>query len=64
MESDDSNGIHNTNSQIKFKATVLKLSLCDCNNAYILDKQTITISGLRDNAATKQAKRNKEAIFI
>ena len=32
---DESRGTYNVNSQIKFKATVLKSSLCDYSDAYI-----------------------------
>ena len=34
---------HNINSQIKFKTTMLKSSLCDYNDVYILIKGTITV---------------------
>ena len=40
---DESRGTYNTNSQIKFKTTMLKFSLCDWGNAYILLKGTITV---------------------
>ena len=40
--SDDSNETYKTNNQIKFKSTVLKFSLCDYSDAYILVKGTIT----------------------
>ena len=40
---DESRGTYNTNSQIKFKTTMLKFSLCDWGNAYILVKGTITV---------------------
>ena len=39
---DDSGGMYNTNSQIKFKTSMLKTSLCDCSDAYILVRKTIT----------------------
>ena len=34
--------MHNTNSQIKFKTLMLKSSLCDYSDAYILVKGNIT----------------------
>ena len=34
----ESRGTHNVNSQIKFKTTMLKSSLCDYSDAYILVK--------------------------
>ena len=42
---DESRGAYNVNSQIKFKTTMLKSSLCDYSDAYILVKGTITITG-------------------
>ena len=52
---DESRGTHNVNSQIKFKITMLKSSLCDYSDAYILVKGKITITGRGDNAAARQA---------
>ena len=40
---DDSRGPYNTNKQIKFKTTMLKSSLCDYSDPYILVKGTITL---------------------
>ena len=34
--------MYNTNSQIRFKILMLRTSLCDYTNAYILVKGTIT----------------------
>ena len=42
---DESRGAYNVNSQIKFKTTMLKSSLCDYSVAYVLVKGTITING-------------------
>ena len=42
---DESRGVYNVNSQIKFKTTMLKSSLCDYSDAYILLKGKITIAG-------------------
>ena len=39
---DESRGVYNVNSQIKFKTTMLKFSLCDYSDAYILVKGTIS----------------------
>ena len=41
---DESRGTYNVNSQIKFKTTMLKSSLCDYSDAYILVKGTITVN--------------------
>ena len=39
---DDSRGTYNTNSQVKFKTSMLRLSLRDYSDAYILAKGTIS----------------------
>ena len=39
---DEPRGVYNVNSQIKFKTTMLKFSLCDYSDAYILVKGTIS----------------------
>ena len=41
---DDAQGTCNSNSQNKFKTSLLKSSLCDYNDAYILMSGTITVS--------------------
>ena len=40
----ESRGIYNVNSQIKFKTTMLKSILCDYSDAYILVKGTICVN--------------------
>ena len=40
---DDSHGTCNVNSQIKFKSSMLSLSLCDYSDAYKLLSETITV---------------------
>ena len=45
---DESRGAYNVNSQIKFKTTMLKPSLCDYSDAYILVKGKITIAGAQN----------------
>ena len=58
----ESRGTYNTNSQIKFKTTMLKSSLSDYSDAYILVKGTITVN----NTAAEDAdayNTNKKAIF-
>ena len=42
----DARGMYNTNSQIKFKTSVLKPSLCDYSDAYIFVSGTITVAEL------------------
>ena len=52
---DDAYETYNTNSQIKFKTSMLTSSLCDYSDAYILVSGTITIDGQVDDDDTKQA---------
>ena len=52
--------MHNTNSQIKFKTSVLKSSLQDHSHAYILVKGTISIAPQEGDNANND---NKEAVF-
>ena len=55
---------YNTSSDIRFKTTMLKASLSDYSDAYILLKGTITVTGEGADAAIKQAdERNKGIIF-
>ena len=59
---DESRGTYNVNSQIKFKTTMLKSSLCDYSDAYILVNRTITVN----NTAAADAdvnNTNKKVIF-
>ena len=61
---DESRGGYTTCSDIKFKTTMLRSSLCDCADSYILVKGTITITGAGDDAtATWADERNKGVIF-
>ena len=61
---DESRGAYNVNSQIKFKTTMLKSSLCDYSDAYVLVKGTITINGRGADAAARQAdERDKGVSF-
>ena len=43
---DESRGTYNTGTQIKFKTTMLKSSLRDYSDTYILLKETVTLSTL------------------
>ena len=59
---DELRGAYNVNSQIKFKTTMLKSSLCDYSDTYILVKGTISVT----NTATAGAAANninKKVIF-
>ena len=59
---DESRGAYNVNSQIKFKPTMLKSSLCDYSDAYIFVKGTISANNTAaDGAAANNT--NKKVIF-
>ena len=61
---DQSRGVYNTNSDITFKTTMLKSTLSDYSDAYILVKTRVTINREGDDAAARQAdERNKGVIF-
>ena len=51
----DLQGTHNTNTQIKFKSEMLKLSLCNDSDEHILVKGTITVP---NTTATTAATNN------
>ena len=56
----DSRGTYNTNTQIKFKTLILRSSLYDYSDAYILIKGTISIAAqARDNPNNA----NKKVVF-
>ena len=56
--------MYNTNSQTKFKASVMNSSLCDYSDSYELMSGTITITGAGDDDAAKRAdERDKEVMF-
>ena len=59
---DESRGTCNVNSQIKFKTTILKSSLCDYSDGYILVKGKITITGEGDDAAARQADERDKGV--
>ena len=60
--SDDSRGTYNINSHIKIKTTVLKSSLCDYSDAYILVKGTITVNNTAAADADANS-TNKKVVF-
>ena len=59
---DESRGAYNVNSQIKFKTTILKSSLRDYSDAYILVKGTITVNNTAAAGAAAN-NTNKKVIF-
>ena len=58
---DESRRSYNVNSQIKFKTTMLKSSLCDYSDAYILVKGTISVN---NTAAASAAVNNDDKKVI
>ena len=58
---DESRGNY-TNSDIRFKTTMLRSNLCDYADSYILVKGTITITGEGDNAAAEQADERAKGV--
>ena len=51
---DQSEGNYNVNKEIRIKKSMLKLDLCDCSDAYIVLKGTITVviqNNVRKNKA-------------
>ena len=61
---DQSSRVYNTNTDIRLKTTMLKSSLLEYSDAYILVKGTITINGARNDGVARQAnERNKSIIF-
>ena len=59
---DKSRGAYNVNSQIKFKTTMLKSSLCDYSDAYILVKGPISVNNTAVAGAAAN-NTNKKVIF-
>ena len=53
---DDARGTYNTNSQIKFKTSLLKSNLCDYSGSYILVSGTITVENKGAAAAPNNEK--------
>ena len=52
---DQSRGVYNTNTEIRIKDTMLKSSLSNYSDTYILIKGTIKITGAKDKAGARQA---------
>ena len=55
----ESRGTYNEDNQIRFKTSILRSSLCDYSNAYILVKGAITVTDTagqdrRNNGANKK----------
>ena len=61
-EEDERRGAYSGNSQIKFKTTMLKSSLCGYSDAYILVKGTITVNNTA--AADADAKNTNKKVIL
>ena len=61
---DESRGTYHVNSQIKFKTTMLKSSLCDYSDACILVKGKITITRAEADAATSQLYERDKGVAL
>ena len=59
-----SRGVHNSNSDTRFKTIMLKSSLCDYSGAYTLVKRRITIPGAGDDAGARQADERNKGVII
>ena len=59
---DESRGTYNINSQIKFKTTMLKSSLCDYSDAYILAKGTISVNSTAAQGAAANNTNKKNCV--
>ena len=58
---DDIRGAYSPNKQIRFKTAMLRSSLCDYSDAYILAKGNISVDNTGTDAAPTN--RNKKVIF-
>ena len=56
-------GVYSPNKQIRFKATMLRSSLCDQSDAYILVKGNITVNNNAAAAAAAANNTGKKVIF-
>ena len=59
---DEAKGTYSHNKQIKFKTSMLRSSLCDYSDAYILVKRNITVNNTDAEGATVN-NTNKKVIF-
>ena len=59
---DDVRGVYSPNKQIRFKTSMLRSSLCDYSDAYILVKGNITVNNTAADGAAAN-KTNKKVIF-
>ena len=58
---DESQGMYNKDNQIRFKTSMLRSSLCDYSDTYILFKGTVTVANTAAAGVANNA--NKRVIF-
>ena len=61
-KNDDVRGIYSPNKQIRFKTSMLRSSLCDYSDAYILVKGNIAVNNTA-GAGAVASNTNKKVIF-
>ena len=61
---DEAYGTYSTNSQTKFKTTMLKSSLCDYSDAYLLIKRTIIVVGQGPDPSEIAADRKHQQVIF
>ena len=59
---DQLRGTYNTNSEVKFKTTMLKLKLRNYSDTYVLVKTAITVARQGADAAGKEVDRNSRQV--
>ena len=60
---DDIRGAYSPNKQIRFKTAMLRSSLCDYSDAYILVKGNISVNNSAAAAAAAASNTGKKLIF-
>ena len=55
---DESRGMYNTNSQIELKTSILKSSLCNYSDAYMLVSEIITVPNTAAPSANPNNRKN------
>ena len=58
---DEKRGTYSPNKEIRFKTTMLRSSLCDCSDAYILVKGNISVS---NTTGARAAANNIQKIVL
>ena len=56
--------MYNTNSDIRFKTTMLTSSLCDYSDAYILVNGAIAITGGGADVTTRQVDERNKVLYL